>query len=264
MKQSFSKAIYVLLFSSLLTFLCSAQNDYTVLKVYGTITYKKLDRELAKGDQFKDKDVLIFKTTESRAAVISPEKGRLMITKSNSNDASGMNFVPGLSNISTRGGSINTLMDLENEFAGEYLLLNIAKINVGKTNFPQNEESFFYIKYKYNNEEINKKLAFSGDTLIINVNELLQVDGKPIQLGETSDMKLYYLKDKNSTLICDFIAIFPDKKALLNEITIILNTYTNKESKYLYNEIKSYITEFYGKPNDFDLRNWLKVNLNFE
>ena len=160
-----------------------AQNDYTVLKVYGGITYKKLDRDLLKGDQIKDKDVLIFKTNDSRAAVISPEKGRLMITKSNTGGVSDVNFVPGLSNISTRGSGVNSLTDLENEFTGHYLLLNHAEIPITKSLYPQNDESFFYIKYIFNNEEINKKLAYRGDTLVIDVTELLQVDGKPIQLG---------------------------------------------------------------------------------
>jgi hypothetical protein len=257
------KRFFVLLLSGTISFLSLAQNDYTVLKVYGSITYKKLDRELAKGDQYKEKDVLIFKTDDSRAAVINPEKGRLMITKSANSSTSGVNFVPGLSNVSTRGMNVTTLSDLENEFAGEYLLLNKVKVVISKTNFPLSDETFFYIKYKYNNEEINKKLGFNSDTLIIDKNELLTVDGKAINPGETGDMKIYYYKNKNSILICDFITVFPDKTDLQNEISLIIDSYKNKESKFVYDEIKAYIIENYGKPNDYDLKNWLKSAFRF-
>ena len=258
MKISVSGRLFLFLSLGVMTSMSFAQNDYTVIKVYGTITYKKLDRYLIKGDQFKDKEILIFKTNDSRAAVISPEKGRLMITNSSNNGTSGMNFVPGLSNISTRSININSIYDIENEFSGQYLLLNRAKIPISKNLYPQNDESFFFIKYTFNKEEINKKLNFSGDTLVIDVKELLQVDGKPIQLADNSQMKLYYYKNKSSELICEFTAVMPDKEALQKEIAIIVNTYTNKESKFVFDEIKAYLTEFYGKPNDFDLNNWLK------
>lgn len=263
MKKSIISRLFILLSLVVITTFGFAQSGYTVIKVYGSINSKKLARNLVSGDQFYDKEVLVFKTNDARAAVVHPEKGRLMITNTLNSNASDVNYVPGLSNIRTRG-IITSRLDIENEFKGKYLLLNNARIPINNELFPQSAETFFFVKYKVGEEEINKKFAFSGDTLIIDEKELLLVDGKPVKLAEINPMKLYYFKDLTSELISEFTLLLPDKLVLQKEVANIINTYKTKEHKFVFDEIMAYLTEYYGKPNEADLTNWLFATFKFK
>jgi hypothetical protein len=84
----------------------------------------------------------------------------------------------------------------------------------------------------YNKEAINKKLRFADDTLIIDSKELQRIDEKPVKHEEITEMELYYYHDNTSTHICNFTVVIPDKENLKNEISVIIDTYKNKDKKF--------------------------------
>ncbi|MDA0195244.1 MAG: hypothetical protein O2887_10890 [Bacteroidetes bacterium] len=95
--------------------------------------------------------------------------------------------------MSTRAGGINNSLDFRNFFGDQFAVVGSElKIQVSSVSYPQNSNNFFYIQYQYNGEAINKKMANSGDSLIINRNELLKVDDTPIPVDKVSDYILYY------------------------------------------------------------------------
>lgn len=239
-----------------------AQLNYRVIKVKGSIVILESGESLLLGTVFSDNDKLHFKTANSLAAVINPQKGRFLITPENKDDFanSKTNFLPAMSNISSRGGSIINMNDMQNHFKGNYVVLYKSALQINSEKYPMNEKQFFFLRYKYLDEEINKKLGFSNDTLIIDRETLYTVDGKPIPNPDDTGIKLFYRKGNESVLISEFNLIFPDNDELKREVSIILDEFINKSSEKKVNEVTSYINEYYGKPNQDNLKVWLKEN----
>jgi hypothetical protein len=238
------------------------QENFKVIKINGTIVNEQSNSNLVSGSVFNDNDKLKFGNTSSRAAVISP-KGRYILQSNNSDIAYAKSFLtPAMSNMSSRSGAIVNQVDLQNHFSGNYLIFKIDKIKVSKDNFPMDENNFFYIRYDYNGESINKKLSYNDDILIIDQKELIAVDGKPIPNPDIKHMELLYYKkaEGKSISVGEFKPVFVVDADLKSEINIILSDLKAKTKKEKIDVILSYINDFYGKPNKENLIDWLEAN----
>lgn len=250
----------------LLLFSCAAsgQENYKVIKVIGTITIKSRGTDLQTGTVFTDKDNLLFRTDEASAAVINSQKGRLILTSKNHDlSRANSNYLPAMYSMATRGTLISRT-DLQNHFSGKYAILEKLSLVMNKENFPMNKDHFFFLRYAYKGEDINKKLDFSGDTLIIDKKKLYTVDGNPIPNPDNTQISLYYRNGSESLLINKFELIFPDNEKLKKEISVILDVYKGKTAKEKLGEINSYINEFYGKVNSSNLTSWAEKNFNLK
>lgn len=259
------KILLVLLIATI-NFTLPAQNyDYKVIKVSGTILLQKSKAALQMGTVFDENDELYFETNNARAAVTNPEKGRFILMPSNTNIAfAKANLSPAMSNISTRGGSMLNIMDLENHFSGKYAIIDKVDIKINSLLFPMDKNNFFYMRYVYKGDTINKQLSYSNDTLIIKKSELLTVDGQPIPNPDISTMEILYLQkgtEVKRTHINSFDPVFLNEADLLAEIQILLADLKSKDREAKINEIISYITEMYGKPNKENVIEWLDKNI---
>jgi len=236
--------------------------DYRVIKVDGSILYKKNDNPLEKGNSFADGEEFLFKTNNSRAAVIKPGKGRFILKPDNSDLAfAKANLAPAMSHMSSRSGALINRVDLENYFSGKYVILDEVKLKINKDVFLMDGNKYFYISYTYKGERIDKLLSYNADTLIINKTELLKVDGELILGSDVSDMALKYMngtENNGRVTISTFTPIFPDKAMLKEEIQIVLEGYDKADNKEKLREAKSYINDFYGKANDDNVEEWIK------
>src|ERR1700741_85923 len=125
-------------------------DTFKVIKVTGIITYKKSNKNMLQGDLFPENEQILFKTTESKAAIISTAKGRFILAPGSEKKADvKANLLPASSNISSRSGAVINIIDLQNMFTGNYVVLGKSRIHINKDNFPQNESSFFYLRYQY-------------------------------------------------------------------------------------------------------------------
>jgi hypothetical protein len=169
--------------------------------------------------------------------------------------------LPSASKINMRAVGMGNKRDaLKTQFEGEVVILNENKIIIDTTAFPMTANKYFYIIYKYDNRTINKKLAFIKDTLLINRNELLTVNGKIIPDPKINQMELMYFKEgetNGSSEVSIFKPIFPDKKVLSKEIKIILDQLEMNPYSDKIREVSAFITEFYGKVDENNLKNWL-------
>ncbi len=238
-----------------------SQENYKVIKVNGTIVLKEKGLSLETGTVFSEKDDLLFRTDDAVAAVINPGKGRLILTSKNHDlSSASSNYLPSMYNISSRGGALINILDLQNHFSGKYVVLGSQKIEIEKKNFPMNDNNFFFLRYLYKGEEINKKLTFVDDTLIIDGKALYTVDGKPIPSPDNTTIKLFYRKGTESLEISRFDLIFPDPQQVSKEINVILEQLKTRSSKEKIEEIGSFINEFYGKVTNDNLAWWLRKN----
>jgi len=234
------------------------QNDFKVIKVNGTIMLRQRGISLETGTVFSDKEDLLFRSEDATAAVINAQRGRMVITNKNHDLASARsNYLPSMYNISSRGGSLSQKSDLSNRFSGKYVVFDREGIQIDDATFPMDQDHFFFLRYLYRGEEINKKLGYAGDTLIIDKKALFTVDGKPIPAANNTSIKLYYKNGNESLFISQFDLIFPDMEKLAKETAIILGEVKEKSSVEKLNEVGSYITDFYGKISPASLSVWL-------
>jgi hypothetical protein len=247
-----------------------AQDYFTVIKVSGSIVIERTGSSLGIGTSFLQNENLLFKIPDSRAAVINPDRGRYLITSENLSvfKNSKTNYLPPAGKISTRALTTTSgIKDLKTHFEGNYLILNELRLKIDTTAYSMNENKFFYITYNYQTRPINKKLAFSYDTLIIKKNELLTVDGKIIPDSLVNEMKLMYLiggESYTTAALCTFTPVFPDNRVLGQEINLIFDQLNNKSNGEKLNEISAFIKEFYGKFDETNLQRWLFENFGFK
>jgi hypothetical protein len=237
-----------------------SQVNYRVIKVNGSIIYVRTGNNMSQGDVFQEDETLSFQTPNSRAAVINPTTGRFIISPDNYENLSSAktNFLPAMSNLSTRGGIINNMTDLQNQFSEDIVIICEAGYFLNPYKFPMNENQFFFLKFKYKDEEINKKLSFDQNKLLFSREEILKVDQMPIKEIDSPDVSLYYYNNGTNEYISDFRLIMPDIKQLDDELKIILDESTGKSFNQKVNDISGYIFEFYGKPDKQDVINHLE------
>jgi len=233
-------------------------DEYRVIKVNGQIIYKKTGKDMSTGDVFKSDLPLVFKTEASHAAIISKIKGRFVLSQANTGAKT--NLVPAVNNMSSRSGAIINELDVKNHFTGKYLILNEVRVTVSPQAYVQDDSHFFFMQYEYNGEKIMKKLNFSKDQLILNENELFTIDGNRVETINT-EMALYYrdATQKKNSFISKFEPVFPDSKELALELEVIMQEFQGETDEKKIEEVKSYLNEFYGKPQDENLKNWLSA-----
>lgn len=236
-----------------------AADTYKVIKVNGKIIYVKSGSSMKMGDVFAPATTLRFATAESRAAIISKIKGRFILTQGKGGQRS--NLLPAMNNISSRAGALLNIIDLQNHFQGKYVILGEMKLTIGKDAFPMDKDHFFYLRYDYEGETINKKLPVEDGKLVLERDEIYKVDGEGIDGTKVKEMTLFYRDNekKTSSKINSFNPIFPDIKLLKEELNIIISEYSDKDGDKKKSEITSYINEFYGKPDKDNLAEFLKA-----
>lgn len=255
----------VLIFSAAI--ICSSFIPYTidvysVIKVIGTIKHASNNKALFTGDKVQSNEKLLFASNQSKAALVSRERGRLMLNATASGTVS-EGLMPALSNVSSRSGALMNAVDLNKHFRDKYLILSGYEVEINPTTFPMDEDHFFFLRFMYNGEEISKRLAFSDNKLIMNVTEILKVDGKPISLKQGSTAELVYRNaiDKTSETHATFEPVFTDEKTLVNECKLIVYEIGETNAESTREQLLSYITENYGKPLNSNFNLWLKTNL---
>lgn len=234
-----------------------AESDkYKVIKVDGRIIFQRTKADMKIGDIFVSGTELSFTSPQSRAAVISSLKGRFVLSASEKGQTK---ILPAANNISSRSGALINLVDLQNHFLGDYVILDQSKLEIGAENFPMNDSNFFYLSFEYNGEKIRKRLDYEeGNIVVFSKDDIYKIDGQPIPVQEL-DMALYYRSGASSTKISEFKPVFPNLDNLKDEVVIILEEFSDKSVEIQIQEVTAYLGEFYGKPQKENLNAWLEV-----
>ena len=237
-----------------------APATFKVIKVSGEILYKRTSKNMMQGDQFSENEELVFKTSESRAAVISVQKGRFILAPGfDKNKLSGKaNLLPPASNISSRDGALLNVVDLQAYFSGKLVILEKEKIQVGKDNFPLTDENFFFLQFNYREETINKKLKAEQDQIVFDRKEILSIDGKAFE-SDFLECTLNYMNKNNQIQeISQFTLYLPSSDNLKTEIEILFSeSGKDKDNKQKTEEVLSYLKDFYGKSRKGNVSSWI-------
>lgn len=244
----------------------SRSQCYTVLSVKGEIILEKTGQPIKEMDEICSNDKLVFSSANSKAAVLSSEQGRFIIkTSGNKRDNDLTTFVKsvlfqGTGTLSSRG-----TVSLETELEDEYFVTGVNKLQIDSKTYPMDSTKFFFLRYKYKDKEVNKKLKYSNDTLFIEKENIYSVDGENIKQSLIESVSLYYYeKDKNtSTKISTFKLIFANEEKLKNELNSYIRLLKNsgKDKSYIEDEVLLYIMDVYGKINVDNAKDWVYKNL---
>lgn len=251
------------LFFVVAVFSLNAQLPFKVITVNGEIIATKANVTLQNGVEVYSDDNFDFVKPNSRAAMINSEKGRIVLTQQNAADAfSKAAFAPAISAVSSRSGSMASQSDLKNFFGDKLLVIDKLDVEIGADLYPMNDDAFFFVRYSYNGETINKRLPFTANVLTIKKDDIFAVDGTPIEIPE-GELNLYYYKKGTETpesvLVSSFSAIFVNSTQIKPEVELIISEFKGKPQDFIVGQVYDYLTSFYGSIDKKNLEGWMKA-----
>ncbi len=215
----------------LVAMLTGFSQSYTVIQVIGDIEVN--GNKLSRGTKLEADDELVFKSAGAKAAVLSNEKGRYVLQKeqqaASSSDigyAISSLISPVRGKMSTRSGMLINKLDFESRFSKPFVWIGEQlSFEVSPASYPIGNDGFFFIRYQYNGETINKKLAGANDKFILNKSEFYSVDNQPIKPNTVTDMSLFYftVSTKKAEKLTD-ITIFPMSMEEFTEVYELMKT----------------------------------------
>jgi hypothetical protein len=251
----------LLLFCCLLpTCLLNAQDktdQYVVIKVQGEIQRLKTGNLLNTGDEFNSSESLNFRTDYSRAAVISPGKGRFILSpRGKANDEVKANFLPPMNNLSSRAVLASTTDDILEYFSGEVLFLGPDTIKYDNSRLVLDKENYFVVSFDSSGVETKHTLNATSGFICLNKHTLFGNQ-------EPKAAKITYYSSRTNARKVEFIPVFPDREKLMGEVKLIMANSVKKPRAEVVTDISSYLNDFYGKISQSTVDSWLKQNLKF-
>jgi len=174
----------------------------------------------------------------------------------------------GKTRIEWKNLTLSTLEDLREYFtdAPFIFLDSVAKVRINAKTFAQNGAQFFYFRFLWKGpngeEEVDKKLEFKKDTLVLRQSTIFKVDKKPIEQKDVKDYNMVYYSRGELIKIGVFNVIFPDQEKLKTEVGILVSKLKDAKMppKNIQGEVEAYIRQFYGGIDRINLVHWLFRN----
>ncbi len=251
---------------------------YTVLAVKGEIISEKTGQPIKEMDEICATDKLTFSSQNSKASVFSSEQGTFVVKLGDKKKKDALTaFVgsvlfSGKEKLSTKHIDFDELELIninfyEKEFGNEYFIIRESKIFVDSKLYPMDENNFFYVKYLFGGNEIEKKIKSDKDTLLIDKDffKTVEFESNPEKIDTVS---LYYFdKDKNYSIkLTSFSLSFADDNTLKSELSnyiTILKKY-NLNDYIITEQVINFIYDMYGNVNWYDIRSYLAENFSIK
>jgi hypothetical protein len=252
--------ILFLLCCILTTCLLNAQEkteQYFVIKVQGEIQRLKTGNLLNTGDEFNSNEALNFRTDYSRAAVISPGKGRFLLSpRGKSDNDNRANFLPPMNNLSSRAASASTIEDILDYFRGELLFLGPDSIKYDNSRLLLNQDNYFIVSFDSSGVEVKNILNPSSG--LICIDKYIFFRGQ-----QPKTAKITFYSSLTKSQIVEFVPVFPEHDKFIGEVKLIIANSPKKQRTEVVTDITSYLNDFYGKISQGTVDRWLKQNLGF-
>ena len=240
--------------------------DYSVIHVKGEIERSKTGELLKPGDKVSPDEEINFKSKDAMAAVLNPDMGRFILKAQQDEENTGAliyvlknTVTPVRGGMSTRAGGINNAFDMKVYFAdASYVWAgNHIVVRVSKAAFPMDENNFFFLRYTWKGDMINKKIGYEEDKLMMLKEEIFKVDGAAIDPFEADNFELHYYKSavEESNLITEVDFVLISQSVLLN----IYEAFKDR-SKAPFNDVADMLTDMYGKCDPVQIEYNIKNN----
>jgi hypothetical protein len=254
-------------------------DQYVILHIKGSLKLASSGKALKAGDKVDEKAKVIFGTASTMAAVFHPSRGRFILKpQSQDNGSSELStflsetIVAGRSKMSTKAGKLTNDLEFQalfeanpkEYFEGNFLLFSEeTAFEFALGEYPQDAGNFFFIRYQYQGDHINKKIPVDGNRFLINTEELFKVDGNPITPSDAKELTLYLRDAANSASrkICQIRFKVIDKTALTNELHLIKPYLSGLGRQERINEVIGYLADTHGRADEDALVDFLKENM---
>lgn len=133
-------------------------------------------------------------------------------------------------------------------------------IPINVRDFPLDSARFFYIRYSWRGETVNKQLPHDRDRIFIREDALSQVAGQPVDLRHATRHELYYYDADAlvSTLIGPVKLAFLPEDILLPEVKRLLAELEPLTVEERQLAIEEFLFNYYGAVDQLNLRDWLQ------
>lgn len=253
--------------------LCEAQNHtYYVLTMKGSVSSKNMGREFQTGDIISTDDELTFKSEGDMVGLVRSDGKRFVLKNKTEKKGARLKYdeakMIGKTRIEWKNLTLSSLDDLKEYFSeAPFIFLDsVAKVRINPKTYAQNGAQFFYFHFYWKGpngeEEVDKKLEFKKDTLILRQSTIFKVDKKPIEQKDVREYSIVYYNRGELLKIGQFNVIFPDQDKMISEIRILVDKLktNNFPPKNIQGEVEAYIRQFYGSIDRINLVQWLNRN----
>lgn len=262
--MNYRRIIILVLFCLLLHSQLLAQQYYTVITVDGKIERLPKGQLLSTGDQIDRQVDLRFYTNTSRAAVINPYLGRFILKppKSAPLQAGRAEFVPPISSMRTRSQPFLTnYFELKDFFSQRFLLIDSFCTPISAQAFPMNDKQFFFLRYNYKGDTINKKLPNNKHWLVFNKEDIFTIDNQMVEVPDSQTVHLFYLDENQVSSIGSFQLNMPPTEKIEKEVAILIHVLANEEKEKMLNEVTGFIRDFYGYSSPEQVEQFVQTSL---
>lgn len=250
-----------LLFISLLFCSKFIAQSYTLLHSSHQITRAKSNKIVLKGEKIEASELISFKDTTSKGAVIQTGKGIFLLklpATSNALNSVAKNCIREFpKNMSSRTKPVQTLADVINCFGERTLLSGQMSIYFGKFPFALTDSNYFFVKIISGGQETRKRLEHRNDTVYFFEKDLRVKEPTVTEPAETK-VKIFYKVNNNIVTITETTFISPAKENLLKDATLINETMGKGNENGKITTFGNYLSEFYGKCDETDVKALMK------
>lgn len=256
----------------------SVERGYRVIYVKGAIEDMTAQVALQRGMDIKLNNKINFKSSNAQAVVISPNRGRFVLRKSQSQQSEVYAFVKDVLNplkknaaLSTR--AINTpkvIEDMNRYFGNEdfYVIGNELTFALDPAKYPMSANKLFLSRVEYQGKPVQKMMDFAGTSLILKKDKVYTTrSGDPIPADSIKKVAIYrFVKNPPSAdKVAEFNAIFIDEeelKAAYQDLFKDADT-ENMSDDEKENYFIGFFHNFYGRTDENALISWLKANFDY-
>ena len=216
--------LQIFLLSSLYSY---GQQNYKVLYTDGNVFVN--DSLITKGELIKDSEKIIFKNKKGVLKVCFDNCSKIKILsnylflKSKSKTIS--DYITYYESLGIRGNEVIKISELKDLLdISKVAVIDTLKISINNFNLPLDNSNYFYLRYNYLGDTINKKLETNNSELLINKDAF---NIKNIGMIDTENclLSLYHyneIKKKSTLIISNFRIVFIDVQKIKNDIADIV------------------------------------------
>jgi len=219
---------------------------------------------------FYDGDGLYFLTDGARLGLYHSSQGRKFIAVPHGSE--GKRFLQNLAEAGRAGvaitnpGVISSKDELLAYFKrGRFLLLPGTQVVVAPTLFPQEDAGGFFLTFEVRSlgAKGNAKLSHVGDTLQLNVEDMLKMNGKTLKADDLSGFALVHFDAKKKFRhVCEVDFVLPELEVLNAEAQTLLGLMRKlgiNDADRQKAEVLGHLVDFYGQPDLDAFNRWYEL-----
>lgn len=221
--------------------------------------------------EYDDQLELQFSTLKDEAIVVSPEKGRYIITARNYRVVNGTIRVPVRDNfmpcptLRPETNNVPVADITEILYDGRLSLLDSIMLPLDDSYTHNYAHQYFVVSYRYEGETIRRKISFDPEHPYLTIsNKIFASSGEYIDPSQVDNIELYLFDtaDQKAKKISNLKITSLLSEATVQELRVLVDgirAYTNNDEGLLLLEVRSHIAEFYGQIRDAAVERYLRM-----